>query len=337
MSLLKPLFLATLGALSLTLSLSIWATEKSVVVAYQQDSQPGEAGFVDGQYEKVTGYKIDYRVFNSGAEVFAAMASGDVQVGYVGSSPYAASVSSGLKVKAFYITTGGGTDEALVVRNGSGINTLADLKGKKLAAAPVSTDHYQLLQVLKMQGLSEKDTQVFAIPAADIVAAYQRGDIDGAFIWNPALEQLKKNGKVLITSDEVGKKGAPTFGAWVASEDFVRDNPEFLKQFVAINNQYVTSYLAKDPSWEVNGANILSLTKLHGGTPADHVSSLKNMGFVTLQDQLSDKWLGGGDQSGVALILKDTSQFLKEQKKISRVLPAYGEFVTADEIKSLNP
>lgn len=275
---------------------------------------------------------IDYRVFNSGAEVFAAIASGDVQVGYVGSSPYAASVSNGLKVKAFYITTGGGTDEALVVRNGSGINTLADLKGKKLAAAPVSTDHYQLLQVLKMQGLSEKDTQVFAIPPADIVAAYQRGDIDGAFIWNPALEQMKKNGKVLITSDRGRKKGRSDFWSLGRKRRFRTHNPEFLKQFVAINYQYVASYLAKDPTWEVNGANILSLTKLHGGKPADHVSSLKNISFVTLEDQLSDKWLGGGDRSGVALILKDTSQFLKEQKKISRVLPGYGEFVTADVI-----
>jgi len=57
-----------------------------------------------------------------------------------------------------------GVDEALVVRDGSGVKSLADLKGKKLAAAPVSTDHYQLLALIKSLGLTEKDVQVFTIP-----------------------------------------------------------------------------------------------------------------------------------------------------------------------------
>ena len=55
-----------------------------------------------------------------------------------GSSPFAAATSRGLAVKAFYLASISGIDEALVVRNGSGINSLKDLKGKKLAAAPVS-------------------------------------------------------------------------------------------------------------------------------------------------------------------------------------------------------
>src|SRR5262249_19544228 len=83
--------------------------------------------------------------------------SGDVQVGYVGSSPFAAATSRGLEVKAFYLSSISGIDEALVVRNGSGIASLSDLKGKKLAAAPVSTDHYQLLALIKSLGLTEKD------------------------------------------------------------------------------------------------------------------------------------------------------------------------------------
>ena len=110
---------------------------------------PSSVAIANGEFEKATGVKIDFRRFNSGAEIFAAIASGDVQVGYVGSSPFAAATSRGLDVKAFYLASISGVDEALVVRNGSGINSLADLKGKKLAAAPVSTDHYQLLALIK--------------------------------------------------------------------------------------------------------------------------------------------------------------------------------------------
>jgi taurine transport system substrate-binding protein len=36
---------------------------------------------------------------------------------------------------------------------------------------------------LKSLGLTEKDVQVFAIPQPEIVAAFNRGDIDGGFVW----------------------------------------------------------------------------------------------------------------------------------------------------------
>ena len=137
-------------------------------------------------------------------------------------------------VKTFYLASISGTDEALVVRNGSGINGLGDLKGKKLAAAPVSTDHYQLLALIKSQGLTEKDVHIFAIPQPEIVAAYNRGDIDGGFVWDPALTELKKGGKVLVTSKDVAEKGAPTFSAWIATGTFAKEHPEFLKAFSSV-------------------------------------------------------------------------------------------------------
>ena len=193
----QKLWTAAVGALVLGTALTVTAADKKVVVGYQTDALPSSVGIANGDYAKTTGYDIDFRRFNSGADIFAAIASGDVQIGYVGSSPYAAATSRGLDVKAFYVASISGTDEALVVRNGSGINSLGDLRGKKLAAAPVSTDHYQLLALLKTQGLTEKDVQVFAIPQPDIVAAFNRGDIDGGFVWDPALTELKKNGKVL--------------------------------------------------------------------------------------------------------------------------------------------
>lgn len=56
-------------------------------------------------YAKATGFEIDFRRFNSGADIFAAIASGDVQIGYIDSSPYAAATSRGLDVKAFYVAS----------------------------------------------------------------------------------------------------------------------------------------------------------------------------------------------------------------------------------------
>jgi taurine transport system substrate-binding protein len=330
----KILLAAALGALALMTG-AAQAAERTVVVGYQTDALPSSVAIANGDFEKATGAKIDFRRFNSGAEIFAAIASGDVQVGYVGSSPFAAATSRGLDVQAFYLASISGVDEALVVRNGSGINSLADLKGKKLAAAPVSTDHYQLLALIKGIGLNEKDVQVFAIPQPDIVAGYNRGDLDGGFVWDPALTELKKNGKVLVTSKDVADKGAPTFSAWVATAAFAKESPGFLKAFASVIDKYQTSFVNDKAAWGPDSDNTKLLAKLLGGTPQDQASALKNLSLLPIDAQLSDQWLGGGEKSGIARILKDTSVFLKDQKKISDVLPSYAAFITTDAIAGL--
>lgn len=323
----KKIFAAALAGLSLAILLSPAgaADDKKVVIAYQTGAVPYFVGIANGDIAKKTGWDIEFRRFNSGAEIFAAIAAGDVQIGDVGSSPFAAAVSRGVDVKGFFISFVSGDGEALVVR--PDINTPADLKGKRLAAAPVSTDHYQLLAVLKQEGISESDAQVIAIPQPEIVAAWKRGDIDGAFVWDPALTELKKDGKVLLTSGDVAKRGAPTFSAIVATGPFLKDHPDFITQYSALVDGYFRSYAADTAAWTVESENVALISKLQGGTPQDIFEGLKStVGVPTLEEQTSDKWLGGGESGGVAKILKDTAQFLKEQKKITAIKDSYAEF-----------
>src|ERR1700733_9224302 len=82
----KGLLGAALGALTLMTG-AAQAADKTVVIGYQTDALPSSVGIANGDFEKATGAKIDFRRFNSGAEIFAAIASGDVQVGYVGRAP----------------------------------------------------------------------------------------------------------------------------------------------------------------------------------------------------------------------------------------------------------
>ena len=74
------------------------------------------------ELEKATGYKINWRMFGGGGDVIKAMASGDVQIGEVGSSPIAAAASQGQDIELFWILDDIADAEALIVRNGSGIN-----------------------------------------------------------------------------------------------------------------------------------------------------------------------------------------------------------------------
>ena len=218
----------TLGGLALT------AQAADFTVAYQTTVDPAKVAQADGAYEKASNAKIDWRKFDGGAEVITAVASGDVQIGYVGSSPLAAAATRQLPVQTFLIATQIGAAEALVARDGSGISKPEDLVGKKVAVPFVSTGHYSLLAALKHWNIDPTNVQILNLAPPAIIAAWKRGDIDATYVWDPALGVAKENGKVLITSGELGKLGAPTFDAWIVRKDFAQKHPEAVRAFAKV-------------------------------------------------------------------------------------------------------
>ncbi|HVT53804.1 MAG TPA: ABC transporter substrate-binding protein [Dongiaceae bacterium] len=329
MSITRRTFAAFAVALgfSTALASSALAEDHTITIAYQTGFSPFVRAIASGEIATIPGWKVEFREFNSGAEIFAAIAAGDVQIGDVGSSPFAASVSKGIDVKAVYISGAAGQDEALVVRNGSGIETLADLKGKRLAAAPVSTDHFMLLSTLKQEGIGPNDATVLAIPQPEIVAGWQRGDIDAAFVWDPALGKLQENGKVLLTAKQAADRGAVTFGALVATGDLIKEHSDFVQQFVTIVDKYYRDLETHPENWAADSDNVKVLAKFTGAKPQDIADRIKVSAYVPAADQASTKWLGGGEQSELAHVLHDTAEFLKGQQKINQVLDSYAAFI----------
>jgi taurine transport system substrate-binding protein len=316
--------IAGLGVASLAAGAA--RADQTVTIAYQTGFSPWTLAVASGEIEKIPGAHVDFRRFNSGAEIFAAIAAGDVQMGEVGSSPFAAAVSRGIDVKAIYISGAAGEDEALIVRNGSGIASLADLKGKRLAAAPVSTDHYMLLATLKQEGIKSTEATVLAIPQPQIVAGWQRGDIDGAFVWDPALGAILKTGKILLTAKQAADRGAVTFGALVATGKLVQANPDFVTAFVRIVDKYYRAYESNPAAWTASSEPVRKLSWFTGARPADIAERLKVSVYVPAGEQVGPKWLGGGAGNQLAKVLRSTAEFLQEQQKINQLLASYVGF-----------
>ena len=84
----------TLSLLAATLSLSALSAQAvDVTVAYQTSAEPAKVAQADDAFAKTSGAKVDWRKFDSGASVVRALASGDVQIGNIGSSPLAVAAS----------------------------------------------------------------------------------------------------------------------------------------------------------------------------------------------------------------------------------------------------
>lgn len=305
------------------------AADREVNIAYQTVVEPSKVAQADGAYEKASGYKINWRKFESGGDVITAVASGAIQIGYVGSSPLAAAATRELPLETIFIAAQIGSAEALVVRNGSNIAKASDLAGKKIAVPFVSTTHYSLLAALKHWKIDPESVQIINLRPTEIAAAWQRGDIDAAYVWDPALGKARQSGKVLASSADVAKWGAPTFDAWVVRKDFVARHADFVNSFVQVTGRAYADYRANPKAWDSGSAQAGKIARLTGANQQEIPELLGGSVFPTLAEQGSAALLGGGTAKAIA----DTSAFLREQKKVERVLPDYSGYVNASFVR----
>lgn len=186
----------------------------------------------DGSQElaKITGvfdgapYKVRFARFTYGPPLVQAAASGDIDLGAVGDVPpiTGAAKEYGFKVVAVNRSlTPTQSNENIIVPKGSGLKTLADLKGKKIAVPQGSSAHGLALNALNSVGLSPKEVHlVFLDPAAG-ATAFNTGKVDAWSIWNPQSAIAVKNGARILA------KGLPpidqTSSYYVATEKSLND------------------------------------------------------------------------------------------------------------------
>jgi len=322
MTITRRALLAATAALAMAASLgTAHAADVTLNIGYQPIVEPSRVPQADGTYEKATGAKINWQKFDGGADVIAAIASGSLDIGYVGSSPLAAAASRELPIETIFIVGLISEAEALAVKS---IDKPEDLAGKKIATPFVSTAHYSLLTALKHWNVDPKSVEILNLRPPEIAAAWERGDIDGAYVWDPVLAQLKKGGKVLATSADVADWGGPTFDAWIVSKKFAEEHPDVVTAFVKVTGDATAAYRADPDAWNATSPEAEKIARLTGAKQDEVPALLKGYIFPTLEEQAGEKLLGGGTVKAVA----DTSAFLLEQGKIPAALSDYSPYVS---------
>ena len=322
----------------LALPLAIWissaplqAQTKEVTIAHQDMIVPFRVQQAAGAVEKATGYKINWKMFGGGGDVIKAMASGEVPIGEVGSSPATTAAATGMDVQVVWIIDDINDAEQLVVSEKSGIKSIADLKGKKIATPLASTAHYQLMFAITKAGLNPKEVQIMNMRPPEIAAAWERGDIDGTFIWDPVLSKIRAMGaKKIIASSDVAKQGAPTFDALMVNKAWAEKNKEFVMALVREMAKADAEYKAQKAKYTADSDLVKTIAKVVGAEPKDVPAALADYGYPTAAEQASDKWLGGGAGSGVAKAMMNTAAFLKEQGRITDIPKDFGNFVNSE-------
>ena len=293
------------------------ANAAEVKIGYQLVYGPWKANMETLKKEGLGGKSIEFFKFTSGTEVSNAMASGSIDISLNGSSPTAAGYSRGVDLQVIYVYDNINDAEALVVNDK--ITAPQDLKGKTIAVPFGSTTHFHMMFALEQLGISPRELNVIDMAPPDMVAAWERGDIDGGFVWDPALGRMKEKGHVLLSSGDLSNWGKATFDAMVARKGFTDENPEFACLWVKMVAAADADYRANPNDYGPGTDKAQAIAKAVSGQQEQVGGVLALYDYPTLEEQVSSTWLGGG----VANAIKATSEFLTEQGKLDKVLDSY--------------
>ena len=164
-----------------------------LIVARQQ-------GGLEARLKALGVENVKWVEFQFGPPIMEALGLGALDVGAAGDTPPVFAQAAGAKV--VYVAATPAQQSAILVPQASPIQSLAELKGKKLAFAKGSSSHNFVVQALAKAGLAYTDvTPVFLNPA-DAVAAFARGSVDAWAVWDPffALAEKRHNARVLTTT-----------------------------------------------------------------------------------------------------------------------------------------
>lgn len=188
-------------------------------------------GLDRGSFEK-EGIEFELHEFNTGPEVFEAMAAGKLDVlsaGGVISNYLALGAGRAFLINDIEIATA-----QLWVRPDRGVTGFADLKGKRIATTTKTTAHIFLDKALRANGISPAEVQIVNGSMSASVAAFIAGEVPAVALWVPfnitVREKLPEAVKLVDASAFYPQSAV--VGGWAARHDFYDNNKEVLARII---------------------------------------------------------------------------------------------------------
>lgn len=177
------------------------------------------------------GYKVEWKEFQSGTAMLEALNAGSIDFGRTGDSPPIFAQAAGTPV--VYVAAGKSkyNGSAILVPKNSSIQSLKDLKGKKIGFAKGSSSHYLLMKALAKAGINYNEITPAFLQPADGRVAFEKGNIDAWVVWDPFTASAEVNSGA---RELVNGKGL------TSDRDFFLANQSFAKNHQKVIDQIIT-------------------------------------------------------------------------------------------------
>jgi len=300
------------------------ALDEITVAYFLEWPTPNQIAQLDKTFDEELGVTVNWKSFNSGNDMSAAMASGDVHISYSqGLIPFIVAVSKGLPISTVGVAVAYAEADNCVVHNdsaldrGSASSIGASLKGKKIATPIGNVTHYKLLRTLDHFGVSQDDVTIVPVAGGnDAAAAFLTGQVDIGCAFGGPLDRMKEQGQVILTGAEQEAIGILTFDVISATNSFMEEHPEMLAKFLQVTEDSNKKFAAnRGQYWDT----LAQASGLDVGAVQGYLGEQGSFSFPSKSEQLSSAWLGGTVQD----LTKAAADFFVEQDVIPSALDSY--------------
>lgn len=309
--------LAMLGAAQAAMS------EEITVAYFLEWPMPFQYAKAMGTYEEEMGVTINWVSFDTGTAMSAAMASGDVQISVSqGVPPFVVAASAGQDIQIVDVAVSYSENDNCVVAERHEIDkdSAGELAGKKVAVPLGTAAHYGFLSQMGHFGVDLASLDVVDMAPAEGAAALAQGSVDMACGWGGALRRMKEHGNILLTGAEKEELGILVFDVTSVPADFAAEEGELLAKFLKVTAD-------ANAMWNAGGdgaAKMLPvIAKDAGMDEADAAATIATFSFPGVDEQLGDKWLGGGAQT----FMKGVADIFVGAGSIDGALDSYADAV----------
>lgn len=314
----------------------IWSAaalaQRPVVIGYQKVYAPWLASVGDANIEKVTGRKIVWMPFEAAPAISLALDAGLVQIGLMNSAAVAAAASRDVEMQVVWVMSGSSTAAALVARASADIDVTRPetLKGKKLAVPFFSAAHAHAIAHLKSLNVEFGPVQLINMGHPQLLAALQAGLIDGAFVPGWSARRFGTVDGLTVARFSGETAGTPVFYTAVADRTFVGLQQDFLTKLTRHLAESSEIFQKQKGELTAQSAEVIAVAQKLAGSPEDALDALSDYTYPERAEQRTQRWLGGGRESGVAMMLRSTSELFRASGRLSDVHDDYSPFVTEE-------
>ncbi|SEW30527.1 taurine transport system substrate-binding protein [Cognatiyoonia koreensis] len=305
--------------------------EEITVAYFLEWPMPFQFAKVQGMYEEAMGTKINWVSFDTGTAMSAAMASGDVQISVSqGIPPFVVASSAGQDIQVIDVAVSYSENDNCVVASGLEIDkdSAGELAGKKVAVPLGTAAHYGFLRQMDHFGVDLASLSVVDMAPAEGAAALAQGQVDMSCGWGGALRTMKEHGNVLLTGAEKEELGILVFDATTAPASYIAENPEMVAKFLEVTAQANAMWASGE-----NKDEMLSVIAADAGMdPTATEETMATFVFPTVEQQLSQAWLGGNAQT----FMKGVADVFVESGSIPASLDSYESAVNTGPLSTLN-
>ncbi|AGI23520.1 sulfonate ABC transporter substrate-binding protein [Pseudomonas sp. MT3] len=176
------------------------------------------------------GVKVQWTEFPGGPQLLEGLNVGSIDFGVTGETPPVFAQAAGADLVYVAHEPPAPTSEAILLPKDSPIQSVAELKGKKVALNKGSNVHYLLVRALEKAGLKYTDIQPVYLPPADARAAFERGSVDAWVIWDPyqAAAEQQLSARTLV--DGSGLVDNHQF--YLATRPYANQHPQVLTTLI---------------------------------------------------------------------------------------------------------